>query len=205
MFYALSKILAALLFKLLFRFEVHGRENIPKRGGCILASNHVSFLDPVALVVACFRTLHFMARDDLFTLPILGKFLLRVNVFPLKKERVDIEAIKKALGKLTEDKIVALFPEGGRIFNGRLGSGELGVGLLAYKAKVKIIPAFVKGSDLALPQHAKFIRLKKIKVYFGKPLVLDDIINNSAEKKQIYQQTTDAVMQSITQLKEKAL
>ncbi len=221
MLYALVRLLGISLFKILFCFKVYGRENIPKKGGCILASNHLSFLDPVALAVASHRVLHFMTRDDLFTLPIFGKFISLLNTFPVKRGEVDIEVIKEALRRLAKGRVVALFPEGRRRFNGTLGPAELGVGFLAWRSKVKIIPAYIKGSDLALPQHAKFIRLKKVSVYFGKPLTLDPslkrnkvrlrrigldgIIDSSAEKKEVYQEIADGVMQSIAQLKQSSL
>lgn len=202
MLYALSRLLCVLFFKILFRFEVKGRENIPKTGGCILAINHLSFLDPPALAAASHRVLHFMAREGLFTLPILGKFLSLVNVFPIKRIGVGIEAIKEALRRLAKGEIVVIFPEGRRSFNGTLGSAKSGVGLLSFKSKVNIVPVYIKGSDLALPVHAKFIRLKKISLCFGPPLILDEIAGSGAKRKEVYLEITDAVMERIARLKE---
>lgn len=204
MLYTLVRPLGILLFKILFSFKVQGKENIPRKGGFILASNHLSFLDPVALGVASHRVLHFMARDDLFTLRIFGKLISLLNAFPVKRGEVDIEAIKEALRRLAEGKVVALFPEGRRRFNGTFGPAELGVGFLACKGKVKIVPAYIEGSDLALPVHAKFIRLKKVSIYFGPPLSLGKIIDNNAERKEVYQEIANSVMKNIAQLKYKA-
>lgn len=217
MLYALTRLLCVLFFKILFRFEVKGRENIPKTGGCIVAINHLSFLDPPALAAASHRVLHFMAREGLFALPILGKFLPRVNVFPVKRAGLGIEAIKEALRLLTRGEIIVIFPEGRRKFNGVLGPAESGIGFLAFKSKASIIPAYIKGSDLALPVHAKFIRLKKINLYFGLPLTLDfvikrisqvypsgldEMLDSGAKRKEVYQEIADAVMERIAQLKE---
>lgn len=202
MLYVLSRLFCAVFFKILFRFQVKGRENIPKTGRCILASNHSSFLDPPALAVASHRVVHFMAREGLFALPILGALLSRINVFPVKKAGAGIEAIRWALKRLAAGEIVAIFPEGGRSPDGALRTAQLGVGLLSFKSKTNIVPVYIKGSNLALPVHAKFIKLKKITLHFGPPLILDEIVGNDVEKKEIYQEIADALMERINRLKE---
>ena len=81
--YRISRILLLLLLKIFFRLEVKGRENIPHADGFILASNHLSYLDPTVLGVACPRPLNFMARHDLFAIPIFGAFIRSVGAIPI--------------------------------------------------------------------------------------------------------------------------
>ncbi|MDD5282498.1 MAG: lysophospholipid acyltransferase family protein, partial [Candidatus Omnitrophica bacterium] len=103
-----------IILKLFFLFEVKGRENIPKEGGFILAANHVSYLDPIAVGAACPRTVHFMARDNLFFKPFLKSWLKAVGVIPLKRNAADLSAIKTGLRIVHKAGALALFPEGTR-------------------------------------------------------------------------------------------
>ena len=181
-----------LLFKVLFRIKVYGKENIPKKGGFILASNHVSYLDPVALGVACPRKLSFMAKADLFAHPLVTKYFLAIEVFPVKKDSADKSALKEAIKRLSHGKGVAIFPEGARIFEGKSSHALPGVGFLATKVNVPVIPAFIKGTDLALPRRAKFIRPHKISVYFGKEIPI--------ERGLPYSEIADEILRSIWHL-----
>ncbi len=182
-----------LLFKLLFRIEVKGRENIPKEGGFILACNHVSHLDPPALGIACPRPVSFMAKEELFKVPALSLWLRAVNVLPLKRGSADISALKLAMKHVNGGKGLALFPEGTRQQKDSAAVKPLaGVGFLAAKLDAPVIPAFIKGTDDALPKGAKFIRPAKIRVYFGKQI--------NIERRMPYQDIAQMIMADIRQL-----
>ena len=166
MLYVILRSLTVILSKLFFRLQAFGRKNVPSEGGFILASNHVSYLDPPVLGAACPRILFFMAKEGLFKIPLFGCLIANLNTFPVKTHSGDLRAIRRAIEELKAGRALAVFPEGGRTPNGRLGKPLPGIGLLAVKAAVAIVPAFIKGSNTALPLNAKFIRPKKIKVYF---------------------------------------
>ena len=183
-------------FKIVFRFRVYGACNLPKDGAFILASNHVSFLDPVALGAASCVELHYMAKEDLFCNKFLKKFFNKINMFPVKKDFHDPSAIKEATRRLKAGQPVVIFPEGTRSPNGSLLEPKFGAGFLAYLAGVPIVPAFVKGSQQALPRDAKFIKPKKVAVYIGNPIFLEHI-KDVTEKKEIYRQLTKKVMEQI--------
>ncbi len=200
MVYNITKFLATFFVKILFRLEVKGRENVPRSGGFILASNHVSYLDPVVLAVACPRKLNFMARHDLFIKPIFGSFIHSVGAFPLKRNSADIASIKEALRRLRQGKGLLLFPEGTRSSGKLKKDAQAGVGFLAVKSKVPVVPVFVKGTERALGKHAKLIRPTKISVYFGKPIYPENGISNSN-----YPDFTDNVMQQINLLGQKKI
>ena len=173
MVYVILRALSALILKAFFWIEVHGKKNIPKIGGFILASNHVSFLDPIALAVACPRKLNFMARHDLFFNPLFSKLLFSVAVFPVKRDSADLSALKEGMRRVNEGSGLLLFPEGSRSTNGTISSPQAGIGFLATKLNVPVIPAFVKGTEKALPKGAKFIIPKKLFVYFGKQIHIE--------------------------------
>ena len=168
--YDMSKVLLRVSFGLAYGLKVTGQSHVPRTGPFVLASNHLSFLDPPLLGAACPRRLRFMARSDLFRHPVLGWYLRQVNVMPLQRGEADIGAVRLALDYLRRGDAVALFPEGTRQLSGTLGTAKRGVGLLATLAKVPIVPVFVRGTFDALPPHAKGLQPAKIRVAFGEPI-----------------------------------
>jgi len=173
-FYDFAKFILWSIFRGGFGLDVHGQAHVPKRGAFIVASNHVSFLDPPVIGVACPRRLVFMARADLFRHPVLGRVLRGLRVMPLVRGESDVSAIRSAVARLRRGEAVAIFPEGGRQASGALGMARRGVGLLAITAQVPIIPAIVTGTYEALPRHARRVRRAKIRVAFGPPIAYTD-------------------------------
>lgn len=190
--YLLPKSLALLLLKLLFRFKIEGAQNIPKRGGFILASNHISNIDPVALGAACPRMLSYMAKEELFRNPVFSLLLSKVGAFPLKRNIVDIWAMKEAIKRVKDGSGLLLFPEGRRRRKNQEQKVLSGVGYLALKCNAPVIPAFIKGADLVLPPNAKFIRFHRICVRFGREVFI--------EKGAFYQQASEKIMMEIKKL-----
>jgi 1-acyl-sn-glycerol-3-phosphate acyltransferase len=170
MLHAFGKWLFKIIFTYFLPAQIRGTENVPKKGGFIIAGNHASFLDPIVFGTACPRTLNYMARDTLFKRPVFGWILRHVNAFPLKRNAADIGAIKEALKRLKENQGLLLFPEGERRSDGKIGEGLEGVGFLARKSGVPVVPAYVEGTETVLPKGAKFIRRGRIKVVFGEPV-----------------------------------
>lgn len=199
MLYGLVRVLSIVLLKVLFRLRIVGREHLPIKGGCILASNHLSYLDPVVLGAASPRRLYFMARQSLFEIPLFGKFIAHVSAFPLKEKALG--AIKESLGRLAEGKAIVVFPEGRRSPDGLLGKGKMGVGLLALRTNAPVIPTRIVGTDRALPLKAKFIRPRPVSIYFGEPLTFEGSYYRPTEKSD-YLKVSHAVMERIAKLGE---
>jgi 1-acyl-sn-glycerol-3-phosphate acyltransferase len=168
--YALAKFILWLFFRLGFGLEVSGQEHVPKRGPCILASNHVSFLDPPLVGVAAPRRATFMARADLYQHFWLGLFLTGIGAVPLRRGEADVGAVRAALTCLRRGEVVAIFPEGGRQPSGSLGQAKRGVGLLAAMGRAPIVPVLVRGTFEALPRGGESLRRAKIRVAFGPPI-----------------------------------
>lgn len=165
--YAVSKFVLWLFFRLGFGLEVTGAEHVPRTGGFVLASNHVSYLDPPLLGAACPRRLRFMARASLFHHWLLGAFMRSVGVMPVQRGQSDLPGLRLAIQMLRDGEAVAIFPEGGRQFSGRLATAKGGVGLLAVTAQVPIIPVLVQGTFEALPSGSRRLKRAKIRVAFG--------------------------------------
>jgi len=192
MLYSLSRLLSLIIFKILFHIKATGRENIPRSGGFILASNHASYLDPIAVGVACPRKLNFMAKEELFRKPLFSKYLFSIKVFPVKRASADLSAIKEAMRRVRRGEGLVLFPEGSRRFDTASKEPYAGIGFLAAKLNVPVIPAFVRGTDEALPAEAKFIRLTNVSVCFGKQI--------SIERRMPYQDIASHIMDNIRHL-----
>jgi len=172
-FYLFCRLMLFIKLKTLFFFKVKGSGFVPPKGGCIIASNHLSYLDPIVLAVASPRILSFMAKKELFSEH--GKFfkwiITALNAFPLERGTADLKAIRFAINKLKNGHCLIVFPEGTRSTSGEVKDPESGVSMLAAKANVPVIPAFITGSDKALPAKSKKISFfSPMSVRFGKAL-----------------------------------
>ena len=191
------------LFGCLVKFEAIGREYIPREGGTLVMSNHVSYLDPIFLGAAVTRELHYMARDNLFRPKLWGDFLTYMNAFPVKRGEGDIKALRTTLSLLEENKLVLIFPEGTRGIDGKLGEPVEGAGFLVHRTNIPVIPAFVKGTEIILPRNATGIKRAKVSVYFGKPLELSKL-RVLPRGREAYKLIAQEIMKNIAELKEKA-
>lgn len=197
MFYYIGRFIFFVLFKTLFGFRVYGKENIPKKGGFIIASNHASNLDPGIIGSAIPRVLSFMAKEELFRNKIFGWILWKVHAFPVKRGGADLFSIKEAIKRLKNGSGILLFPQGGRRDSIAASEVKGGVGFLASKADVPVIPAFIFGSSDALPRGRKTPNFfKPINVYFASALIYRD--------SQGYPEFSQSIMSAIEALGRKA-
>lgn len=164
--YNFFKVFYGVVFKILCRFEVLGKDRVPVRGGVIVASNHASYLDPLVIGAALKRRATFMAREDLFSLPFVGRFVSSFS-FPVRRGRPQPSTIKEAVSRLKAGELIVMFPEGGRSSDGGLLDAKRGVGMIAALSGSTVVPAFIEGTERALPVGARFIKPAKIKVFFG--------------------------------------
>ncbi len=192
MIYGAVKILFTLIFKIFFRMEVEGRENIPESGPLVMASNHLSVLDPPVIGTASTRKPYFMAKEELFV-PVFGHICKFLGAFPVKRGSADMTAIRHSLEILKNGEVLAVFPEGTRSKTGKLGIAEPGTMMLAAKGKAAILPTCVSGTDVF--RCGKI--WPKVKVIFGKPIPCPENADKETLKK-----ITDELMEKIAILQE---
>jgi 1-acyl-sn-glycerol-3-phosphate acyltransferase len=200
--YGALKVPAVALMRLLFRLEVRGKEHVPMTGPLLLASNHVSVLDPPLVGGAAPRELHFMAKEELFRIPLFGRLIAALNARPVKRDGSDGRALKTAIRLLAEGHALLVFPEGTRGVEGRLGEGKAGAGMLAVMSGAPVVPVFVSGSGRALPAGRAVPRPTKVRVIFGRPLHFKG--RADGDRKERYREASAEIMRAIAQLREVA-
>lgn len=191
MFYRVVRSLLWIIFVLVFRFRRQGQENIPGEGPVIVASNHVSYLDPLVVGVASPRTVSFMAKAVFFEKPVLGMVMPKLNAFPVRKQGADLEAVKQALKVLRRGEVLGIFPEGTRQKSGVLGKAEPGVAHLAMKTGVPVIPVAVKGTYHPFPGKA-------ISAVIGKPITPPSSRNPGDSAQRFAEQIMEAISRLLT-------
>lgn len=188
-----TKALARVLLQVLFGLQVEGAEKIPKEGPFILASNHMSFLDPVVMGVACPRVVSYMSRDDVFKYPILRWLLPRLYVIPVARGAGDLGAVKAAIRTLKNGMAFGIFPEGRRSRTGFIEPFKTGTAAIALRTHAPIVPAAIIGSDKAWPV-GKAPRLRRpIRVVFGDPITLPPGKTDHQTLEEVTQQLEAAV------------
>ncbi|MCK9614275.1 MAG: 1-acyl-sn-glycerol-3-phosphate acyltransferase [Candidatus Omnitrophica bacterium] len=165
MTYEICKGLCFLIVSLFCKIEVKGKDVFPKAGPFILASNHISYLDPEIVGMVCPRQLNYLAKEELFQNKLFAAFLKKINVIPIKRGQADLHVLRLSL-KILEDRPLLIFPQGTRATN--YDSFKEGVGFLYKNSQAPVIAAKVYGTDKVLPKGAKFLRFGKIKVIFAK-------------------------------------
>ena len=198
MFYALAREIVSLIFHIYFKIIVLGRENIPKqKGSYIIASNHVSNNDPPMVGIVFKGKYTFMAKEELFRInPLFTWLIKKLGAFPVKRGSKDSTAIDNALESLNNGRIFVIFPEGTRSKDGELGKPKSGVTLVAARAKVPVVPVFVKYGK------KRFLR-RQVLVSIGEPIPKESFDVDLTDKRQI-RSISELIMGRIAQLKESA-
>ncbi len=175
-FYKLASFVTRNLYKVIFKVEVIGKENIPKEGAAIICSNHKSNFDPIAATcLTSKRTVHFMGKKELFDTKFKDYFMRKMLTFPVDRDGNDLKAIKTALKILKDGDIIGMFPEGTRTPVMDISKAKSGVTMIAIKAKVPVIPIYIE-SDYELFKPLKVTVREPItyEEYYGKKLTHDE-------------------------------
>lgn len=195
-FYGMVRRVLWLFFRIMFRFQSFGLEHIPREGGCILVANHVSFLDPPLIGGAVRRPLRFIARNTLLRAGFLQWFFPRIGVITIDRDKGDIAALRKAIQIVQAGNMLCLFPEGTRSPNGELQPAKGGIGFLVSKCAVPVVPVYIQGTYEAWPKGAKRMRPGKIRLFFGSPILPEDI-RRIGRGREAYEQIAALTMERI--------
>ena len=186
MLYSFVKILCKIILSLLFGIKTVGSENVIE-GGIILAANHISNWDALAIAGTCPRQLAFMSKKELFKFKPFGAILKKIGAFPVNRGKGDIGAVKTALTILKQEKAMIMFPEGTRMKDRRRGEAKPGVAMLATHAKVPVVPVKI---------DAEYKLFKKITVTYGEPIYLDEYYGEKLTVEKM-QELSESIMDKV--------
>ncbi len=209
--YAAGRFVISALARLIYRPRIEGRENVPPHGPVIFASNHLSFIDSLAIPVAAPRPVHFLAKSTYFEGTgvkgwISRTFFESIGAIPVRRGagQAALDALDQQRQLLDDGFAVALYPEGTRSTDGRLYKGRTGVAFLALQSGAPVVPVGLIGTDKAMPVGAKMPSLSaRITVRFGEPLDLSR--HGAANSGRARRLATDEIMAAIHALSEQEL
>lgn len=178
------------IFRLFYRWQVIGRENVPADGSVILCANHISLWDPPLLGCGIERMVHFMAKEELFKIPVISFLITRFGAFPVKRGAGDRAAIRSTLKILEEGKILGIFPEGTRSKTGEVGQGMSGIAMFAMKSDAQVVPVAIVGP---------YRLFRPVTIIYGKPIDLSSYKEGKSSGETL-KEVTELIMQNIRNL-----
>ncbi|MBR2176482.1 MAG: 1-acyl-sn-glycerol-3-phosphate acyltransferase [Clostridia bacterium] len=194
--YVFGRLLLIPIFKLLFFYQINGRENIPKDGAYILCSNHLSNCDPVFLAVIQKRQIYYMAKAELFSNPIMSWLYRRLGAFPVHRGAGDGKAINEAEKIVGEGKLLGIFIEGTRSKTGEFLRPKSGASIVAHQMQVPVIPICIT------PKNKKIKAFQKVIVSVGKPLSVKQLGLEGEAGGEAYRAASKMIMSEIQKLRE---
>ncbi len=181
--------------RLLYRLRAVGVENIPETG-CILAANHTAFSDVLVLSAAARRQVRYMAKKELFKIPLLAQLITSLGAYPVNRGGADVTSIKRTIRMLQEGELIGIFPQGHRYGrrDPRTTPVKGGIGMIAYHTKACVVPAFV---DSARGKTGMF---RVNTVYFGEPIPFEELgfVNGGVKE---YQSAAERIFTGVCALK----
>ena len=161
----LKKILGGPI-RLIFGIKSFGEENIPTDRGVIICANHTALFDVIVMSAASDVQIRYMAKKELFSVPVIGSLVKALGAFPVDRKGGDVAALRKTVAMLEEGNAVGIFPQGTRHAHENPRGTEVrhGVGLIAYRAKCDVVPVYIKTKN----NHVR--PFKKTELHFGEPI-----------------------------------
>jgi 1-acyl-sn-glycerol-3-phosphate acyltransferase len=205
-FYLLVRFVLRPLVYVVFRPTVIGRENVPRTGPVILASNHLSFIDSIGIPLVAPRKVAYLAKAEYwhgsgFSGWVSRTLFTALGALPVERQdhRAAQASLDTAMEVLQAGGAFGIYPEGTRSRDGRLARGKTGVAWLALTADCPVVPVAVIGTDKIQPVGARYPRPHKVSVTFGEPLTFPEH-RGQAGRNRARREVTDQVMEAIAAL-----
>lgn len=183
MIYVICRGILRGIYALVMPIRTVGMENVPEEGGVLLCCNHISNLDPMTMGIKLKRKVKFMAKAELFGVPVLGWLVRQLGAFPVKRGGVGKESIKTALGILRSGEVMGIFPEGTR--NTDSGVAKKGAAHFALRSGAAVVPVAIKG---------EYKLFRRITVIYGESIDLSAFAGAGSDQ---LEAVTDVIMERI--------
>lgn len=187
------KVIANIIFKLIYRIKIVDKDKIPKEGRFVLCSNHIHVLDPVILSAIVPRQISWMGKKELFSNKILANMWGKLGVFPVDRNEVDLSTIKNSIRILKGEGVLGIFPEGTRVKEMNLENAKPGIALISIKSKAPVLPIYIEGN---------YKLFSKINIYIGEPIDFSDSYDKKLATED-YNQYSQEILKSIYSIKSK--
>lgn len=156
-------------------YRASGYERLEQESGALILANHQSFLDPLLIGLPLHRPISFLARENLFDVPVIGWILRKTHVMGINQEAPSTASLRDTIRALDHGFLVGIFPEGTRTPDGNLSEFKPGFAAIVRRAKRPIYPVGISGAFQALPIKSWFLKPTRVRVVFGKPITLEEL------------------------------
>jgi len=189
------RLFSLTFFKFFHSFRTSRADSLPP-GPLILAPNHASYLDPPATGCGLFRVTYYLARHTLFKPPLASWLLPSIGSIPVNQNSPGPSSLKNIFEVFKNKGTLVLFPEGQRTFDGNLRKAEPGIGMIAARANVPVVPVHIIGSREAMPRNGSWHPFRPIRVVYGQPMRF----SGDPKSRQDFQKFADEIMSAISKL-----
>ena len=191
----LVRLFSLTFFKFFHSFRTSGADSLPP-GPLILAPNHASYLDPPATGCGLFRVTYYLARHTLFKPPVASWLLPSIGSIPVNQNSPGPSSLKNIFEVFKNKGTLVLFPEGQRTYDGNLRKAEPGIGMIAARANVPVVPVHIIGSREAMPRNGSWHPFRPIRVVYGQPMRF----SGDPKSREDFQKFADEIMSAISKL-----
>lgn len=183
-------------FRFVMRLHPIGKENVPAAGGHILCINHVAAVDVISVAAVCPRQLRFLAKKELFRVPLLGWLIRRLGACPLDRGGSDVAAIKKTVSLASSGELVGIFPQGHRYPGKNPADTPIknGAGMIAFRSGCDVIPVCLR------MKKQKYALFRRVEVIFGKPITHAELFPYGEGNSEAYAAASRRIFDEICRL-----
>lgn len=197
--YTFCRFLVLLLLGLPYRLTIRGAEHLPPRGAVIVAVSHKSDVDPLFIGVGLRRQLRYMAKIELFRVPLLGALVRKLGAFPIDRGAGDRAALEKSLAVLADGEPLLMFPEGHRHKDDEIHPFQRGVGMIAVRSGAPVIPVALRGTNRIVKKGRP--GMPRVRLTIGPPVDLGDL---AGRRSVVYAAVAERIREAVRELYERS-
>ncbi len=190
--YRIATLIIRFFMKIVGNYTVIERERLSDWKNCIIAANHISYFDPPLIGSILPEEIHFLAKSELFKIPLFGWLIGVFNAIPVQRGVLDRNTLEQMKGILSESGSILIFPEGSR----KSHTAKPGIGILVHELKIPVLPIYIENTNKLF---ACLLRRKRVKIYIG-DLIEPKVYASLPAEKRTYRHIADNILETIKRL-----